>query len=56
VKKYIAKQNARDGAAGSGSGKMSTPLIPVTETPANDGTGTPIEDAAQDGETTRICL
>ena len=49
VKKYIVEWNAREGVAVSGSGETAAPSTPVTETPANDGTGTPTEDAAQDG-------
>ena len=50
-KKYIAERNAHEGAAGSGSGETAVPSTPVTETLADDGTGTPTEDAAQDGVT-----
>ena len=46
VKKYIAERNAREGVAGSGSGETVAPLTPVTETQADDGTGTPTKDAA----------
>ena len=49
MKKYIAEQNAREGVTGSGLGNTAAPLTPVMETLANDGTGTPTEDAAQDG-------
>ena len=46
VKKYIAEWNAREGVAGSGSGETAMLLTPVTETQADDGTGTPTKDAA----------
>ena len=46
VKKYNAERNAHEGAAGSGSGETVAPLTPVTETQADDGTGTPTKDAA----------
>ena len=49
VKRYIAEQNAREGAAGSSSGEMAASSTPVIETLADDGTGAPTEDAAQDG-------
>jgi hypothetical protein len=49
VKKYIVERNARECAAGSGSGNADAPSTPVTEIPAEQGTGTPSEDAAQDG-------
>ena len=48
---YITERNAHEGAAGSGSGETAVPSTPVTETLADDGTGTPTEDAAQDGVT-----
>ena len=49
VKKFIAEWNAREGAAGSGSGDVNTPSTPAIETPAEEGTGGPGEGVTQDG-------
>ena len=49
MKKYIAERNAREGAAGSGSGDIEASSTPATENPDDDNTGTPEENVAQDG-------
>jgi hypothetical protein len=49
VKKYIAKRNAREGVASSGSGNADAPLTPAIEILAEQGTSAPSKDAAQDG-------
>ena len=49
MKRYIAEQNAREGAAGSGSRDTEAPLTPAAEIPVGESAGASIQDAAQDG-------
>ena len=49
VKKYIAERNAREGVAGSGSGDTEAPPTSAVEIPRDDNSGTPRDNAAQDG-------
>lgn len=49
VKKFIAARNAQEGAIGSGSGDAGASSTPATKIPSEDDTGTPGENAGQDG-------
>ena len=49
MKKYIVEWNAREGAAGSGSGDADAPSTPAAEVPTKESPGAPDENAAQDG-------
>ena len=49
VKKYIAEQNACEGAARSSSGDTKAPPILAAEVPSDDNTGALGENVARDG-------
>ena len=42
MKKYIAERNAREAAAGSGSGDVDAPSTPATEIPVKRARALPV--------------
>ena len=49
MKRYITKQNAREGAAGSGSRDTEALPTPIIEVLVGESTGAGAQDAVQDG-------